>query len=107
MFMMSSQKMSISHVPCFFITGGGLIKVLNTSGATTEGQLWDGAKSEELVEFRDRKTQKISPLTIHDFQQYGHVREAIDDWAEANAELLATPEDKKVTGRFFVRLNPF
>jgi len=28
MFMMSSQKMSISHVPCFFITGGGLIWAL-------------------------------------------------------------------------------
>ena len=91
----------------FFVTGGGLIKVLNTSGATIEGQLWDATKSEELVEFRDRKTQKVSPLSIHDFQQYGHVREAIDDWAETGAELLATPEDTRVMGRFFVRLNPF
>lgn len=96
-----------ASIGSFFIPGGGLVKVLNTSGATLEGQLWDATTGEELVEFRDRKTQKISPLSIRDYQQYGHVREAIDDWAESNAELLATPEDKKVTGRFFVRLSPF
>ena len=28
MFMLSSQKMSISHIPCFFITGGGLLWAL-------------------------------------------------------------------------------
>lgn len=96
-----------ASVGSFFIPGGGLVKVFNTSGVTLEGQLWDAMSGKELVEFRDRKTQKISPLTIRDFQQYGHVREAIDDWAESTAELLATPEDKRVTGRFFVRLNPF
>jgi|GEM_PF-709399 len=90
-----------------FIPGAGLISVAGKGSIAIEGIIRDGATNEVLVEFKDRESDKRAPFTVKDFQQYAHVRSAIDDWADQYAELSATPLDHQVAESLPFTLLPF
>jgi hypothetical protein len=56
----------------------------------------DGKTNQILVECRDRQSDKASIFTFKDFDQYGHQRAIIDDWAEQITVLSATGENVTV-----------
>ncbi|MCB0334885.1 MAG: DUF3313 family protein [Bdellovibrionales bacterium] len=90
-----------------FVPGGGLIKLAGTGSVAIEGYLTDVNTGELLEQFKDREADKSAPFTIKDFQEYAHVRVALDDWAMQLAELLATPLEHVVSDSLPFSLNPF
>lgn len=96
----------LGAVAGFFVPGGGLIGRAASGSIAFEAQLRDGTNNEILVEFRDREADKTAPFTLKDFQEYAHIRQAIDEWAEQYAELSATSRTHKVADSFPFTLNP-
>lgn len=96
----------LGAVAGFFVPGGGLIGRAASGSVAFEAQLRDGKNNEILVEFRDREADKTAPFTFKDFQEYAHIRQAIDEWAEQYAELSATSRTHKVSDSFPFTLSP-
>ena len=97
----------IGNILALFIPGGGAVSLLGTGSIAMEGLIRDGETADILVAFRDRQKDKSSLFTIRDFEKYAHARVAIDEWAEAYAELSAAPLGTKVDGPIPFTLNPF
>lgn len=91
----------------FFVPGGGLIGRAASGSVAFEAQIRDGTTNEILIEFRDREADKTAPFTIKDFQEYAHIRQTIEEWADQYAELSATSRTHKVSGSLPFTLNPF
>lgn len=91
----------------FFLPGGGLIKLAAKGSVAMEGVLRDGATGEILMEFKDRRSDKNSPFSVKDFQEYAHIRASISEWAAEFAELLATPADHRVKSGLPFSVLPF
>ncbi|MCI5065421.1 DUF3313 domain-containing protein [bacterium] len=85
-----------STTASFFVPGTGTLKYLGTGSIAIEGILREGATGRPLVAFKDREVDKTTPFTVRDFQQYAHIREAIEEWAEQFAELARTPLTHRV-----------
>lgn len=91
----------------FFVPGGGLVKIAGKGEVAMEGLLRDGAGGSVIMEFKDRETDKAAPFTIKDFQEYAHIREAIQDWAMQTARILTDPVTLVVEDSSPVTLLPF
>jgi len=92
----------------FFVPGGGVLSAAGGSGSIAiEGVVRDGNSGRAMLLFKDRAIDKSSLFSVRDFQQYAHIRQAIDSWAREVSELLATPVNHKVEGELPVTLNPF
>ncbi len=89
----------------FLIPGGGLIKSAGSGSVAFEGLVKDG--DTVIEQFRDREGDKSAPATIKDYQRFGHIREAMDDWASQLAELENTPPEHQVAESLPFTLNPF
>ncbi|MCB0338911.1 MAG: DUF3313 family protein [Bdellovibrionales bacterium] len=98
---------TVGTIAGYFIPGGGLVKYAGTGSVAMEGLIKDEGSGEILEEFKDREVDKSSPFSVKDFQQYAHIREAIDDWAEQFAMLTAHPLDYTVEDSSPFSLNPF
>lgn len=72
-----------------FVPGGGVVKALGTGEISIEGILRNNKKV--VMQFKDREIDKLSALPVKDFQQYAHIRQAIDDWAEQYATIMVDP----------------
>jgi len=90
-----------------FIPGGGLVKRFGTGSVAFEARITDAKTGQELIEFKDRETDKTAPVTLRDFQRYAHIRTTIDEWAEQFAELAATPYENKVEDSSTFTLKPW
>lgn len=91
----------------FFLPGGGLIKLAGQGGIAIEGIVRDGATKKVVMQFKDREIDKSAPITVKDFQEYAHIREAIVDWAIQYAAVMAKPWDPMVEDSSPITLNPF
>ena len=91
----------------FFLPGGGLIKLAGEGGIAIEGVLRDAQTKKVLMQFKDRETDKSAPFTVKDFEEYAHIREAIQDWAIQYAAIMAQPWDPKVDDSLPFTLAPF
>jgi hypothetical protein len=89
-----------------FVPGGGLIKIAGKGSIAIEALLRDGGSGAILAQFKDRRSDKLAPFTIRDFQKYAHARGAIEDWAREYAELVANPLGHKIDGALPFTLNP-
>lgn len=106
----------------FFVPGGGLIKVLGEGSVAMEGVV-DSVESQEgesgtapqgstealpvvWESFKDREGQKTSPFSVKDYQEYAHIRVALDEWAMQIAQLLNTPHSVQVEDGDLVSVNP-
>jgi hypothetical protein len=98
---------SLGTAAGFFIPGGGLIKRFGTGSIAIEGFIKDGDNNQVLLEFADREADKSAPFTVKDFQEYAHVRAAIDDWAEQYAELINNDDMHIVDDSLPFELLPF
>ena len=87
---------SVGTTAGFLVPGGSVIKRFGAGSVAMEGRVRDGTKGDILIEFKDREADKEAPFTIRDFQEYAHVRVAIDEWADQYAELAATPYEHEV-----------
>ena len=96
----------ISTVAGFFIPGTGIIKTLTKGSIAFEAIVRDGRTNEILVECRDRQSDKASIFTFKDFDQYGHQRAIIDDWANQIAILSATDDSVTVEPELPFILSP-
>jgi len=72
-----------------FVPGGGLLKLPAKGSVAFEARLKDAASGEVLAAFKDRERDKSAPFSVKDIQQYAHIRESIDEWAEQFARLSA------------------
>lgn len=91
----------------FFLPGGGLIKLAGQGGIAIEGIVRDGETKRVIMQFKDREIDKSAPITVKDFQEYAHIREAIVDWAIQYAAVMAKPWDPMVEDSSPITLNPF
>lgn len=91
----------------FFLPGGGLIKLAGQGGIAIEGIVRDGATRKVVMQFKDKEIDKSAPITVKDFQEYAHIREAIVDWAIQYAAVMAKPWDPMVEDSSPITLNPF
>ena len=96
----------LGNVAGFFFPGGGIIGRAGTGSVAFEAQIRDGTTNEILIEFRDREADKSNLFTLKDFQEYAHIRNAIDEWAEQYAELSATSRTHRVADSIPFTLSP-
>lgn len=106
----------------FFVPGSSAIKLLGEGSVAIEGYLEvptgvasapasDGSQSASLSAevweaFKDREGQKLSAFSLKDYQQYAHIRVALDDWSRQIAELLNSDASVKVEEASLISLNP-
>ena len=90
----------------FFVPGGGAIGRAATGGIAFEAQIRDGSNNKVIIEFKDRETDKSSLFTVKDFEEYGHIRESIDEWAEQYAELSSTARTHRVSDSLPFTISP-
>lgn len=91
----------------FFVKGGGLVKSLGEGSVAIEGYLQDAETGELFMQFKDREGDKATFFTLKDFQQYAHIREAVDDWSKQIIELCATAPKHRVKDSWPVSLAPY
>ena len=84
----------------FFVPGGGLVSQTAGGSIAFEAQVYDGRDGALLIAYADRETDKVSIVTLRDYQFYAHARQSIRDWAEQLAELANTEEDVQVWDSF-------
>ena len=72
-----------------FVPGGSIVKALGKGEISIEGILRSNKKV--VMQFKDREVDKLSALPVKDFQEYAHIRQAIDDWAEQYAAIMVDP----------------
>lgn len=96
----------VGTVAGFFVPGGGVIKYFGEGSVAMEGYVGDLKPEDVFEQFKDREGQKSAPFTVKDYQQYAHLRAAIDDWSDQIAKLLTTPPDVQVEDSIPVSLNP-
>jgi len=89
-----------------FVPGGGVIGRAATGGVAFEAQIRDGSNNKIIIEFRDRETDKTALFSVKDFEEYGHIRRSIDEWAEQYAELSSTARNHRVSDSSPFTLNP-
>ena len=80
---------ALATVSSFIVPGSGLVRVVAGGRVGFECVVRDRTTDRVLMMFRDRKSDKKSAFTLRDFQQYGHIRVAIDEWAEQFAEVTS------------------
>ncbi len=97
----------LGSVADVILPGSGVPRYLLRGAVAIQGKLRDGASGELLAEFRDRRVDKITLVSVRDFQEFGYAKLAIKEWSNELAELLATPYSHKVEGPWQARLNPF
>ena len=90
-----------------FVPGTGAVRLAATGSIAIEGIVRDGSTNKSLLEFKDRETDKNSPFSLKDYQEYAYIRQSIDEWAAQFAELTATPLDHTVEDSAPFTLNPF
>lgn len=88
------------------IPGLGLVRLAAKGSIAIEGILRDGGNGEVLLTFKDREIDKSSPFNIKDFQEYAHIRAAIDEWSAQFIELMVDPTGHKVKDSPAVTLSP-
>ncbi|HMO02353.1 MAG TPA: DUF3313 family protein [Oligoflexia bacterium] len=91
----------------FFLPGIGILKRAAKGSVAFEALIKDAETNEIMAAFKDRVTDKLSPISVKDFSQYAHTREAIDEWAEAFAKLLTAPLDTQIDTASLITLLPF
>lgn len=91
----------------YFIRGGGLIKSLGEGNVAIEGYLKDAESGEVFMQFNDREADKTTIFTLKDFQQYAHIREAVDDWSNQIIELCSTETNHTVKDSWPISLLPY
>ena len=89
-----------------FVPGGSVIGRAATGGIAFEAQIRDGVNNKVIIEFRDRETDKTALFSVKDFEEYGHIRKSVDEWAEQYAELSATARTHRVSDSLPFTLNP-
>ena len=89
-----------------FVPGAGVIGRAATGGIAFEAQIRDGVNNKVVIEFRDRETDKTALFSVKDFEEYGHIRKSVDEWAEQYAELSATARTHRVSDSSPFTLNP-
>ena len=90
-----------------FAPGASLIKFFGRGTVAIEGFLREAQSGRILMQFKDREADKTPAVSLKEFQEYGYVREAIDDWANQFAELLSTTPGQQVRESSPVTLKPF
>jgi hypothetical protein len=96
----------LGTVAGFFVPGAGAIGRAATGGIAFEAQIRDGSNNKVIIEFKDRETDKTSLFTVKDFEEYGHIRESIDEWAEQYAELSSTARTHRVSDSLPFTISP-
>ena len=91
----------------FFVPGTEILKVFSTGSVAVEVFLRELDTNAAVMAWKDRQIDQRAPFSVKDYQEYAHIRGAIDAWAEETAELLATPPSHKVEARALFTLLPF
>ena len=91
----------------FFVKGGGMVKSLGVGSVAMEGYLQDSETGDVFMQFKDREGDKTTLFTLKDFQQYAHIREAVDDWSKQIIELCATSPKHQVKDSWPISLAPY
>ena len=89
------------------LPGGALLSGKTAGNIAIEGRLTDNTTGEVLLEFADNEQDKLSVVSVRDFQPYEHAKVAIRDWARQFDELARTPAGHKVEDSMSFTLNPF
>ncbi|MBL7661533.1 DUF3313 family protein, partial [bacterium] len=89
------------------VPGGGLLKFAGTGSIAFEGVLRDGVTNDVVAVFKDREQDKGGPFSVKDFEEYGHVRSIIDEWAMQYALLATKPLGTEVADSLPIALLPY
>jgi hypothetical protein len=89
------------------VPGGGLISVTGKGSIAFEAILRDHETGKVLLTFGDRRTDKMTLISVRSYTPYGFARLTIQDWADQYAELSNTKLDHKVEGASGIRLLPW
>ena len=91
----------------FAVAGGGLISSTAGGSIAFEAKIFDGQNGELLAAYADREVDKVSIVSLKDYQFYAHAKDAISEWAEQFAELANSEKTEKVDDSLPVNFSPW
>ncbi len=89
------------------VPGAGLIQAAGSGRVAMESAIRDGNTGEILAVFKDREGDKNSAFSLKDYQMYGHIRAALDEWAGQFCAVLSAKQGQVVDDSLPLTLNPF